>query len=101
MNRRAYYNLLLARTRELSREPEVVFWVFFFPVLLAVALGIAFRERPPDKVFVAVAEHPAPRDAILLDLVEEGAAGPRHPERGALDGDDLFEVLRAHRANGR
>lgn len=61
INWRAFYNLLLARTRELSREPEVVFWVFFFPVLLAVALGIAFRERPPDQIFVAVVEHPEAR----------------------------------------
>jgi ABC-type multidrug transport system permease subunit len=58
INWRAYSQLLLARSRELSREPEVVFWVFFFPVLLAVALGIAFRNKPPDKVDVAVVEHP-------------------------------------------
>jgi ABC-2 type transport system permease protein len=57
MNLRAYSQLLLARTRELSREPEVVFWVFIFPVLLAVALGIAFRDKPPDTVYVAVVEH--------------------------------------------
>jgi len=54
----AYSQLLLARLRELMREPEVIFWVFFFPVLLAAALGIAFRDRPPDKIFVAVVEHP-------------------------------------------
>ncbi len=58
VNFRAYSQLLLARMRELAREPEVVFWVFFFPVLLAVALGIAFREKPPEKIFVAVVEHP-------------------------------------------
>ncbi len=58
MNPRAYRQLLLTRLRELSREPEVVFWVFLFPILLAVALGTAFRERPPDKVFVAVVESP-------------------------------------------
>ncbi len=54
----AYSQLLLARLRELMREPEVIFWVFFFPILLAAALGIAFRDRPPDKIFVAVVEHP-------------------------------------------
>ncbi len=58
VNWRAYSHLLLARLRELAREPEVVFWVFFFPVLLALALGIAFRDRPPEKIFVAVVEHP-------------------------------------------
>ncbi len=33
---------------ELKREPEVVFWVFVFPLLLAVGLGIAFRTKPGD-----------------------------------------------------
>jgi ABC transporter DrrB family efflux protein len=40
--------------REFLREPEVVFWVFFFPVLLAVGLGIAFRNKPPEEVVVGV-----------------------------------------------
>lgn len=46
--------LTLARIREFVREPEAVFWVFVFPVLLAVALGIAFRETGPPTVQVAV-----------------------------------------------
>ncbi|HSL83482.1 MAG TPA: ABC transporter permease, partial [Thermoanaerobaculia bacterium] len=36
--------LTRARILEFVREPEAIFWVFVFPVLLAVALGIAFRE---------------------------------------------------------
>ncbi|MCU0253468.1 MAG: ABC transporter permease [Acidobacteria bacterium] len=48
--------LLLARLKEFVREPEVIFWVFGFPVLLAVALGIAFRNKPPDQVVVGVIE---------------------------------------------
>ena len=27
-----YYHLLMARMKELKREPEVVFWVFGFPL---------------------------------------------------------------------
>ncbi|MCU0293524.1 MAG: hypothetical protein MUF10_16310, partial [Thermoanaerobaculaceae bacterium] len=38
--------LTRARLVEFLREPEAVFWVFVFPVLLAVALGIAFRNQP-------------------------------------------------------
>ena len=34
--------LILARVREFTREPEAVFWAVFFPVLLTTALGIAF-----------------------------------------------------------
>jgi ABC-type multidrug transport system permease subunit len=46
--------LTLARILEFVREPEAVFWVFIFPVLLALALGIAFRSQPPDKIPVGV-----------------------------------------------
>jgi ABC-2 type transport system permease protein len=47
--------LTLVRVRELVREPEAVFWVFVFPVLLAAVLGLAFRSRPPSPLPVAVA----------------------------------------------
>ncbi len=46
--------LLISRVREFFREPEAIFWVYVFPVLLAVGLGIAFRERPPAQVRVDV-----------------------------------------------
>src|SRR5437879_4584425 len=46
--------LTLARMREFYREPEAVFWVFGFPIVLAFALGIAFRNRGPGELNVAV-----------------------------------------------
>ena len=49
-----YRHLLMARMLELKREPEVVFWVFIFPLLLALGLGIAFRNKPGDAVSVAI-----------------------------------------------
>ena len=51
-----YAGLLGARMKELFREPEVIFWIFLFPVLLAFGLGIAFRNRSVDKVNVVFAE---------------------------------------------
>lgn len=48
--------LTIVRMKEFIREPEVLFWVFGFPVLLAVGLGIAFRSQPPEKSVVAVAQ---------------------------------------------
>src|SRR5579863_1479830 len=42
--------LTFVRFREFMREPEAVFWVFVFPILLATGLGIAFRNRPADVV---------------------------------------------------
>lgn len=52
----AFRALCLARFREFYREPEVVFWGFVFPILLAVALGLAFRNRPPETLAVMVVE---------------------------------------------
>ena len=46
--------LSLARMREFYREPEAIFWVFGFPIVLAFALGIAFRNRGPGELRVAV-----------------------------------------------
>ncbi|MFN8006540.1 MAG: ABC transporter permease [Terriglobia bacterium] len=46
--------LILWNFHEFFREPSVIFWVFIFPILLAVGLGIAFRNRPPEKITVAV-----------------------------------------------
>jgi ABC-2 type transport system permease protein len=40
--------LTLMRFREFIREPEALFWVFVFPVVLAAGLGLAFRNRPAE-----------------------------------------------------
>jgi ABC-2 type transport system permease protein len=50
--------LTLARVRELIREPEAIFWVFVFPIVLAAILGVAFRSRPPEALPVAVVAGP-------------------------------------------
>ena len=46
--------LTTVRSREFLREPEAVFWVFAFPLLMAFALGIAFREERAQEVVVGV-----------------------------------------------
>ena len=51
------FELTLTRVREFVREPEVIFWVFIFPVLLACALGLAFRNTAPEKIRIAVEEN--------------------------------------------
>src|ERR1700733_11904534 len=45
--------LTLVRFLEFTREPEALFWVFVFPVLLAAGLGIAFRNRPAEGLRIA------------------------------------------------
>ena len=61
-----YSHLLRARLLELKREPEVVFWVFVFPLLLALGLGIAFRNKPADAVRVAIVEGAESQSAQAL-----------------------------------
>ncbi|MGA2726382.1 MAG: ABC transporter permease [Terracidiphilus sp.] len=46
------YELTSTRFRLFFREPEAMFWIFVFPILLAVGLGIAFRNRPADVLAV-------------------------------------------------
>src|SRR5579883_3051735 len=50
--------LTLARWREFYREPEALFWAFGFPLLMAIALGVAFQSRGPETTFVAVEDGP-------------------------------------------
>jgi ABC-2 type transport system permease protein len=57
MNRRhAFLQLVLARIREFYREPEAVFWVYGFPLILAVGLGIAFSRAKPEPPTLDVQE---------------------------------------------
>jgi ABC-type multidrug transport system permease subunit len=48
--------LTLARLREFLREPEAVFWLVFFPILIAFALGIAFKGKGEEVVHAGVVE---------------------------------------------
>lgn len=65
---RAIYQLAKVRFLEFVREPEALFWVFIFPILLTAGLGIAFRSRPPERAVVGIL---------------------------ATDGDPVIEALRA------
>lgn len=58
--------LSLARFREMVREPEIIFWVFIFPILMAGGLGVAFRNQPTTTLNVA-----ATSAALAEDLRSE------------------------------
>src|SRR5829696_7260425 len=60
--------LTLVRFREFVREPEAVFWTFFFPVVLAIGLGIAFRNKPADAVVVGVVRGTPAADSLVAQL---------------------------------
>ena len=44
------------RILQFVREPEALFWVFLFPVILALVLGIAFKSRGIESVSVGVVD---------------------------------------------
>lgn len=60
------YQLTVVRFWLILREPEAIFWIFIFPILLAAGLGIAFRNRPPEVLPVA-ATTPALTRALAAD----------------------------------
>src|SRR5215470_15341262 len=67
-NRRwsGFRHLLGARMLELAREREVVFWVFVFPLLLALGLGLAFRNKPADRTTIAIVSGPHAQQVLSL-----------------------------------
>src|SRR5215467_12593904 len=78
-----YARLLQMRMLELWREPEVIFWVFVFPLLLALGLGIAFRSKPPDVTPVAIIDGPKAQE--IVSLLQ------RSPEHAIIQPDVLSE----------
>jgi ABC-2 type transport system permease protein len=70
--------MILARLREFYREPEALFWVYGFPILIVIALGIAFRNKP--------IEH------ITVDIQDSGTEASRDFLRQGLTKDDRFVV---------
>ena len=76
-----YWAILGARMKELWREPEVIFWVFVFPLLLALGLGIAFRNKPADVTAIAVVNNSHAQQVV--DLLQHS------PEKNAIHADVL------------
>jgi ABC-type multidrug transport system permease subunit len=68
--------LTSVRTKEFLRETEAIFWVFGFPLLLALALGFAFRAKAPDRVPIAVVNGPAAQ-ARMRAVAQSPALLPR------------------------
>ena len=79
------WEITRARWLEFMRQPEALFWVFCFPVIMAVVLGLAFRSRPPAAIPVAV--------------LGDGPAADR--VAAALASSDLLAVERLPEEEGR
>lgn len=72
--------LYFARLREFYRQPARVFWVYGFPIIMAVVLGLAFQNKPPEAASVVVAEGPDSASTIAaLTTPEARSARPGRP----------------------
>lgn len=75
------------------RQPEAIFWVFVFPVLLAVVLGFAFRSTGPAPSKIGIVSGPGAEDLQTrlskVDLMEveliDAENGRRKLRRAAID----------------
>jgi ABC-type multidrug transport system permease subunit len=81
------------RTKEFVRETEALFWVFGFPLILAIALGFAFREKSPERVPIAVVDGPAAAQRMAA-LQKSPALLPR-----VMNEHDAREALRRGKAS--
>jgi ABC-2 type transport system permease protein len=82
--RSAILELTLTRFRMFFREPSAVFWTFGFPVLLSVALGAAFRNRPPEPAHVAIQAGPG-AERTLAELTSNEVKAVVEPAEAARD----------------
>ncbi len=77
------FQLTAVRYLEFVREPEALFWVFIFPVLLTAGLGLAFRTRAPDQVKVGVLEGPRAAETAAALAADQRVLVERLSDSGA------------------
>src|SRR5262245_43243706 len=66
LGRSPLWQLTRARMVAFLREPEAVFWVFAFPVLMALALGIAFRSQGAPRSRIGVEAGPGAAATVAV-----------------------------------
>ncbi len=81
--------LIKTRLREFYREPAIVFWVFVFPLVMAVGLGAAFRSKPQPTPVIAVVSDGSENGARLADALIKSD----RVEAKALDAANATEEL--------
>ena len=81
--------LTVARIKETIREPEVLFWVFVFPILLAIALGIALPGKTLwDKLRIGIEKGTGAEQILKL------LSARKDMEPVVLDAKEADEQLR-------
>ncbi|MCE2793525.1 MAG: ABC transporter permease [Blastopirellula sp.] len=64
-----YATIVKTRLREFTRRPEAVFWVYFFPLLMVIVLGTAFRNKRVETVALDLADSPGA--AAVQSILEQ------------------------------
>jgi ABC-2 type transport system permease protein len=80
-NPRSYWpiwELTVSRMRIFYREPAAVFWVYGFPLVMAMSLGMAFREKPEE--------------SIRVDVVSAEAQSPQAKVESESDGNPKSKI---------
>jgi ABC-2 type transport system permease protein len=82
------------RLRLFYREPGAMFWTFGFPLVLSLVLGIAFRNRPPEPVLVAV-EAPASAPLARAERAVELLAATKNVQVRRMSPPEAAAALRS------
>ncbi len=81
------------RFLEFIRDPEAIFWVFVFPVILALVLGTAFKNPQNAEIRVAVTGVEAQNLAARL------SSSGSHVKAVVMGRDEAYAALRSGRAD--
>jgi ABC-2 type transport system permease protein len=75
--------LTVAYSKELLREPGVLFWGIIFPILMSLGLGIAFTKTQDIERSIAIVNPAGPISSFLPDKGEKLAAE---------DGEEAYKI---------
>ena len=63
--------IVLTRIREFYRRPTAIFWVYVFPILMAIVLGVAFSNPKVEEQHVGIV---SPADPALAKRIADALA---------------------------
>jgi ABC-2 type transport system permease protein len=63
--------LILSRIREFYREPSAIFWVYGFPLIMALALGFAFQSKPIEVIAIDLVKSEGRSDSEMEERVKK------------------------------
>ncbi len=85
--------IVIARVREFTREPEAVFWVCGFPIMMVIALGLAFRNQRVEEIQVDLVGEPLLVEQTAKILKEDKRMNVT-PHKDAADGEQRLRTAK-------